>query len=211
MTLATMRTAVKTKLRIGGTADNLLTDSVLNGLINEALDSFSRARQWPWLLTSTSVNISTSGIGTLPADFVTARQFLMPDASGNAHAVPFVSIDDLLSSANRYVWTEDGANIRVEPAPSATTTGTLWYYRAEASLSSDGSNPYTPAQHQAPIILWASHLAAITRRDYDLATQYAQEYDRELASLTRIVFRKSGGGVRVERRAERSAARARWS
>lgn len=211
MTLGTMRSALQTKLRIGAAGDALLTTTVLNTCINEALDSFSRARQWPWLLTSASVTISTSGTGALPADFGQARQFLMPDSTGAKNAVPYVSMDDILNSENRYVWSEDGTNIRVEPAPSASLSATLWYYRTETSLAADGNNPICPAAHQSPIILWAAHLASIVRRDFDTATAFEREYDREMAALAKYVFRKAGGGVRVERRAERTTISARWA
>ena len=69
-------TFAKRKLRIGTSGEALLTDSVLADLVNEALRHFCRDRHWPWLLTSATVSVATTGLGSLPADYIASRALL---------------------------------------------------------------------------------------------------------------------------------------
>lgn len=205
MTLATMRSAVKTKLRIGSTTDNLLTDTVLTAHVNEALRKVARERPWPWLLTSATVSVSTAGVGTLPTDFLSAHSLVYDGIK-----VEYVGYAELLAGEYRYAWSENGTQIVVEPAPTATTDFTLHYFQREEALSADGDNPLLPDAHVDLAILWAAHLGALTRRDNDHASMLAVEYDRELASAIKFVFRKAPSGLRVALRAERRVEAARW-
>lgn len=208
MTLATIRSQVKTKLRIGTATDNLLSDTVLTGLVNEALRKVTRERSWPWLLTSASVSISTSGVASLPTDFTAAHSLLY--GSTDPAPIPFVGFTDLLGSKGAYVWSENGTQIQVEPAPTATTSMTLWYYQREEALSADGDTPIMPTVHDDIVAIWAAHLGALIRKDYDHAAALEREYRDELMALDRAVFRKAGGGLKVAVRRERTTSPARW-
>lgn len=208
MTLATIRSTAKTKLRITSTStDNLLSDSVLTGLVNEAVRKVSRERAWPWLLTSATVSVATTGLGTLPTDFLQARELLY---GTDPSPVPYVSFDAILASKNAYVWSENGTSIVVEPAPASSTNFTLWYYQREEALSADGDLPLIPATYEDIVATWTAHLGALVRRDYDHAAALERQYRDELESLSRVVFRKTGGGVKVGLRRERTTIPARW-
>lgn len=196
----------KAKLRIGTAGESLLTDAVLVDLVNDALRKFTRERMWPWLLTSATVSVATTGLGTLPADYLVSRQLLY-----NALPVPYVGIDELLTGRNRYVWTENGTTIQVEPAPSASTNFTLWYYQTEDDLATGGASPIAPAVYHDIIGLWAAHLGALHRRDMDHAAQLAAEYGAEITRIGDLLFRKKGQGVRVTLRSQLINERARWS
>lgn len=205
-----LREALIEKLRLPA-GDGTLTPPVLNGTINEALRRYSAEREWPWLLTSATVAISTSGIGTLPTGFVTAKQLLMPDSNGTPNVVPYVGIDNLLSSEYRYCWADDGTNVRVEPAPVASTNSTLWYFRVETDLTADTDTPLMPAAYHDLIVTLAAELGAKKKRDYEQAQMLHSEYLELLKVYERRVFRKAPGGIRVGLRRERSQAQARWS
>lgn len=198
--------ATKAKLRIGTAGEALLTDSVIVDLVNESLRKFTRERLWPWLLTSATVSVATTGLGSLPADYQASRQLLY-----NALPVPYVGIDELLTGRNRYVWTENGVSIQVEPAPSASTNFTLWYYQIESDLATGGAEPVAPAVYHDVIVLWAAHLGALHRRDADHAAQLAAEYGAEIGRMSDLIFRKKGQGTRVTLRSQLVNERARWS
>lgn len=198
-------TFVKNKLRIPDQGEGLLTDARLVLFVNEALRHFCRERDWPWLLTSATVNVATTGLGTLPTGYKAAR-FLTQ--SGNP--VTYVGIDELLAGTNRYVWTDDGVSLRVEPAPTATTAFTLHYYRIEPDLDDGDSSPIAPSLYHDAIGLWAAHLAALTRRDSEFAMQLEHEYNREIDRIASVAFRKRGQTVRVTARGELGTPRATW-
>lgn len=196
---------VKRKLRIGSSGEGLLDDTTLATIVNEAVRYFSRERTWPWALTSATVEVATTGLGTLPSDYYAARQLLY-----DGDPVRYVGIDELLSGRYQYVWTDDGTKIHVEPAPGAATNFTLWYYQIEDDLATGATSPIAPAIYHDAIGLWASHLAAMQRRDYDLANGLAAEYAAAVQRISANVFRKRGQRVRVTLRGELGGRQARW-
>lgn len=205
MTRDDLVTFVKNKLRIPDSGEGYLTDTRLVLFVNEALRHFCRERDWPWLLTSATVSVATTGIGSLPADYKASRQVLC-----DGKPVPYVGIDELLGGTNRYVWTDDGVSLRVEPAPSATTSFTLWYYQIESDLADGDDSPIAPSLYHDAIGLWASHLAALARRDSELAMSLEHEYNKAIERIVGVAFRKRGQTVRVTLRGELATPRATW-
>ena len=199
-----IRAAAVTKLRIPSSGDGLLTSPTLNDLINESLRKISRERLWPWLLTSANLTVATTGIAALPADFVEADTLIYDSAP-----VAWAGLHELLMSGNRYVWADDGTNVRVEPAPSASITMTLWYYRTDPDLATDASTPLMPAGHHDLIAIETAHLAALLRHDPDQAASWSGQYERELVNMVKAAFRKRGD-VKVARRRDRRQWTARW-
>lgn len=200
-----MVAAVKVRLRIGSSGEGLLTDTVLADLVNQAMRKFSRDYPWPWLIHSTTVTIATTGIAPLPADTVASRQVVIDNA-----VAEYVGIDEFVGSQNRYVWTDDGVQLRFEPASAANKTATLWYHRYEPALATDNQSPLAPVPFHDLIVLWAAVLGARIRRDMDLADELAREYDRESAGMRDDRNRKRGGRHQVVIRDELNRDRATW-
>ena len=101
-------------------------------------------------------------------------------------------------------------SIHVEPAPSATTSFTLWYYQKEDDLASGSTSPIAPAIYHDPIGIWAAHLGALHRRDMDHAALLAAEYQQEVNRMADVIFRKKGQTVRVTTRGELGGQLGRW-
>ena len=201
-----MRDRVSARLRIPKQGDEQITPKVINDALNEALRTFSRARRWPWLLTSVAKTITTSATATLPTDYVAAGQLVNDDDV----VIPYVGMEELLTGRGRYAWSDDGTNVRVEPAPTASFATTLWYFRSEPDLDDDTDSPLAPAAWHDPIVLWAAHICATEQRNYEQAAAYATQYDRAIAEMDKAIFRKKSG-VRVALRSQRSASAARWA
>lgn len=196
---------VKLRLGIGDSGEGKLTDEVLVDLVGQALRKFSRDRTWPWSLTSTTITVATTGLAPLPTDAVASRQVLVDDAIAE-----FVGFDEFLAGDGRYVWTDDGTNLRFDPTPQTAFTATLHYHRVEPALTDGNSVPTAPETHHDLIVLWAAVLGARVRRDYELAGELAGEYERELAATRGDKNNRKGQRHRVTMRADLTRARATW-
>lgn len=205
MNRAELRAAVSTNLRIPPSGDGTLTSAVLNDLVGQSVRKVARERMWPWLRTSSDLTVTTAGTAALPADFIEADTLTFDDM-----IVESVAFHELLAGYRRYAWADDGTNVRVEPAPSASTTMTLWYYRAEPNLADDTDSPLLPANHHDLIVSWATGLGFDIRADFDAAIRWRDRYERELTNAVKQVFRQRSGN-RVALRSERRQSTARWT
>lgn len=197
--------AVKVRLRIGDSGEGVLHDEVLVEQVDAALRKFSRDRRWPWLLTEATVTIGIDGKAPVPADFAFSRQVVIDNA-----VAEFVGFDEWVGSDGRYVWTDDGTQLRFDPAPDASFTATLHYHRFEPTLTEGDDSPVAPDAYHDLIVIWAARLGANIKRDYDLAGVFSNEYDRELARMSDDKSRKKGQRHRVTRRDEMNRSRAVW-
>jgi hypothetical protein len=169
-----IRTAVKRRLAIPASGDGMLTDAVINDLINNALSVISAAREWPWLLDTKTLNFDPSS-DYLPNDFIRARQLVY-----NELPVAWVQLEDYLNPdrlSNTFAWTIIGNQAYLTPAPTTNATGTLYYYKAEPALLSDYAEPLMPALHHGIIVAYTSYLAALVRQDEGRAGVYMAEYN----------------------------------
>lgn len=175
-----IRTAVKERMAIPSSGDGMLTDAVLNNLINRALATISAAKEWPWLLDTYSITF-VSGSAHIPNDFVRARQLVINDVP-----VLWLQLEDFLMPDRRiavFAWTIIGNQARLNPIPTTDQSGTLYYYRAEPELLSDYSTPLMPSLHHSLIVAYTAYLAALTRQDEGRAAVYQAEYQAILSNM----------------------------
>jgi len=111
-----IRSAVQQRMAIPSTGDGLLTDAVINGLIDQSLSVISGEHQWPWLLTTATLSFAPS-TAALPSDFIMARSLVYND-----YPVQWIQLEDYLDPDRFFVpfgWTIIGSTATLTPVPSA--------------------------------------------------------------------------------------------
>lgn len=186
MNRSTLRQAVIDRLAIptsaGASLDPLITDTYINTAIDQALARISMERDWWWLAATGTLTFDTTyGQATLPTDFMRANVLVIN--SNVAEYVPLETFLDPLVDNTVYGWTIYGSVCKITPIPSASTTGTLYYFRSEPALSSDSNSPLMPAAYHYTVVAYAAHLCAARRQDEQRASLYLQEYEGYLRSL----------------------------
>jgi hypothetical protein len=160
---------------------------VINGLIDEAIRYICMERDWPWLLTSTSLTL-TSGTAALPTRFMKARRLVI-----NNRRARFVPLDEFLDVTRATgTWTIIGTNVKILPVPTAALTGTLYYYANEADLASDSAAPVMPELYQDAIVSYATHLAALVKQDDRRAADNLALYDVALRKMPSASSQRTG-------------------
>jgi hypothetical protein len=172
MNLGQLRTALTSRLAIAPTGDARLDSTALNAAINRALQDIVSDQDWPWLLTSSSLTL-TSGVAAWPTDAMKFRELVI--GGDRARFVQLAEFLDTQADGSDFVWTQQGANVAITPTPTTATTGTLWYIRAEPDLSSDGTSPLLPSAHHQVLLARASYHANVRRRaERDVAADLAE-------------------------------------
>ena len=182
-----LRNAIKDRLTIksdgsGNSLDGLITNTFVDTSINDALNRLSLERDWWWLATTASLTFNTTtGKAPLPADFMRANELVINDTP-----VEFVPLETLLdpdSDYSNYGYTIYGKEILLSPIPSVAPPATLYYFKSEPALTSDGATPIMlPVYHYA-IVCYGSFLCAARRQDEQRASLYLQEYTNFLRSM----------------------------
>jgi hypothetical protein len=160
---------------------------VINGLIDEAIRYICMERDWPWLLTSTSLTL-TSGTAALPTRFMKARRLVINNR--RARHVPLDEFLDVTRATG--TWTIIGTNVKILPVPTAALTGTLYYYANEADLASDSAAPVMPELYQDAIVSYATHLAALVKQDDRRAADNLALYDVALRKMPSASSQRTG-------------------
>jgi hypothetical protein len=205
MIRSAIRTKIENRLVLPTAGDPRLTSSVLNGLIDEAIRYICMERDWPWLLTSGSLTL-TSGTAALPSRFMKARRLVV-----NERRARFVPLDEFLdASRSTPVWTIIGTNVQILPVPTAALTGTLYYYASEADLASDSASPVMPEIYQDAIVAYASHLASLVRQDDRRAADNLGLYEVALRKMPSAISQRTGPR-RVRLQSEDSDLWATWT
>ena len=190
-----IRTAVKERLAIPSIGDGLLPDATINGLINRSLSVISGAREWPWLVDDYTLNF-VSGVATIPNDFVRARQLIIDE-----RPCCWLQLEDFLQPDRRqsvFAWTIIGTKAKLNPVPTSTITGTLYYYRNEPALMSDYSVPLMPAINHSIIVAHTCYLAAMVRQDEGRAAVYQAEYQALLQNMRDDLKQSTGRRIRYD-------------
>lgn len=193
MNLGALRAAVKLRLRLPSNGDPLLGDPTVDACINAALTDISTERDWPWLLTSTTLAF-TGAFAPLPADCTKVRELMIgttpPIRARHAGLVEFLDAEGLSS---RYVWNEDqGGRIALTPTPTTTPTATLYYLRSEPILALDATAPLLPAAYHSYLIARASYQCNVRRR-YDLdASLDLNEYTTGVGKMKSATSTRTG-------------------
>ena len=187
MISSALRDAVKDRLAIrsdgsGNSLDGLITNTFVNTSIDDALNRISMERDWWWLATTASLSFDTTdGDAALPSDFMRANKLVINDSP--VEPLPLDTFLDPNADMNAYGWLVYGNVVKITPIPTTTTAGTLYYFRSEPALATDGASPLMPVVYQKCIVAYASHLCAARRQDEQRAALYLQEYGNFLKSM----------------------------
>jgi len=192
-----LRDAVKDRLAIrsdgsGNSLDGLITNTIVNTAIDDALKRISIEKDWYWLATTAPLTFSTTtGKASLPANFMRANQLVVN--SYPAELLPLDTVIDPLSDNATFGWLIYGLDAQITPVPSTVPTATLYYFRYEPTLASDSASPVMPVPYHYAAVAYASYLCAARRQDEPRASLYLQEYGsylRTMANDNRSVIRK---------------------
>ena len=193
------RTAIKNRLAIPSAGDGLITDTIVNDAINQALTVLTMSRDWPWLVISTQIAFPADiATAELPSDMLRAKELVINNAT-----VPYVELNQWLEAPNQgypYIWTITGNQARIAPTPGALVLGTLWYYRTDPALTVDAQEPLLPDVFSEWIIAYASYLCAMRRQDEGTAQVYlaqANDIQNRMRDDTRS---KTGRKIQSSRR-----------
>lgn len=193
-----LRTEIKNRLAIPSSGDGLITDTVVNQSIQDALSVLVTTRDWPWLLTSTQLAFPANlGVATLPCDFVRAKELVIND-----QPVTYVDLNQFLYQNDLgypYVWTVTGTDVRIWPVGSQMVLGTLWYYKAEPELVADTSEPLLPDFLQQWVVAYGAYLCALRRQDEGRAQVYLNQSNDLLNRMRDDVRRKTGRRIQTAR------------
>lgn len=213
-----IRTAVKDTLGLGPAGDGLLSDTVLNRLIDRAITVISAERSdWWWLRQSVVVTFSAAnGNFSLPTDFVRVDYLTY-----NGQIIPKLPMRLALDtqrtplSLGWYVYSTTGGpgNIQLAVAPPPLVPGlqgTLWYFRSEPSLAADGSEPVMPREYQETIVIKACELASMVRQDPQRMAMFAQAYALWMKRLRAANKEHSGHQQRIISGNETSSIVSSW-
>jgi len=202
-----LREQLKVFLAISRTGDGMLTDDVLNSFLNDALNRISTDHDWPYLLTSATVVVDTTGSGPLPSGFARARDVTV--GGTRAKQATFRELLDPGGRSNSFVWTIVGSTLRLDPEPSANLNATLWYFQQEPLLASDTSTPLMPSDDHPAIAYFAAQLGWLSRGDQQRAQTWYAQYEQAVKGMQDELYQTYGPRSVVVRR--RDPAWASWS
>ena len=193
-----LRTEIKNRLAIPSSGDGLITDTVVNQAIEDALNVITMTRDWPWLLNTVQLAFPANiGTAELPNDFIRAKELVIND-----QPVTYVDLNQFLYTdalGYPYVWTITGNQAKIYPIGTQMVLGTLYYYRAEPELVADGSTPLMPAFLHQWIVAYGAYLCALRRQDEGRAQVYLNQSNDLLNRMRDDVRRKTGRRIQTAR------------
>lgn len=194
-----LRTEIKNRLAIPSSGDGLITDTVVNQAIEDALNVFVSTRDWPWMLTSSMLAFPANvGESPLPCDFVRAKELVIND-----EPVTYVDLNQFLEideAGYPYVWTIVGSTVKIYPVGTQMVYGTMYYYKTEPELVADTSVPLMPAFLHQWIVAYGAYLCALRRQDEGRAQVYLAQSNDLLNRMRDDVRRKTGRRIQTSRR-----------
>lgn len=197
MTLATLRTSVRTRLGVPST-DSVYTDTVLTAHINDALQHVSTEADWYWLEKSETLSL-TSGTAAYTVATDCTRTINVEDPTG----VPLQRkpVDELVAmttaqSAVVRFFSPYGLKLEFRPVPNTSISVIHRYIGGETALSADGDNPLIPTQFQQMVVEYATYLAAMQVGNMAEAETRLKLYDQlvETAKARNLKLAESRGG-----------------
>ena len=197
MQLTDIRTAVRDRIGVSSN-DGILTDTVLNRLINRAVKTFGSEHHWAWLEKSDSQSPTTNTV-TMPSDWAAT---VSVSISGESRPLLWLPIDEFIrhdqANADPRFYTVYGDAVLIAPHNTAGVSLVHRYIAVEADLTSDTHEPLCPDHLIEPIIEFASALAYHQVGDIPLAQRAEDRYERRVQAYKTAAERQSntrGGAV----------------
>lgn len=188
-----LRAAVRLRNGIPDPGDALAGHTDIDDCIMSALRDITAEKRWPWLLTTASLTFSTTtGLVTagMPTSYAMIHKLVI-----DGRKADYVPLDEFVGTDRRYVWTDLGNNIQLNPVPATAPTATLYYWQDETDLtaatSTDATTPMLPATFHQTLVARASyHLNVRRGRNTEVARdldEYRQGLKNLMAASTRTV------------------------
>jgi hypothetical protein len=213
----TLVTRVQQRVR-----DTGYSSTEIIGYLNDAQNDVFNEYRLPFTQTSQSYNLTagesdiTNGSG-LPTNYVQAVDMTL--TSGGVQSIlPYV---DVTTIDNFYPNPEDAAlhppgipiywyfyqeTIRVFPAPVASISVSLRYYKKPTELTANGDVPEVPSEFAECLIMGASYRVLQVKDNYDQAAILQNKYDEILQKLV-VKYSQPQVGTAMRMRINRPAVR----
>lgn len=199
-----LRQAVRQRNAIPDNGAGLVEHDVIDDCIAAALLDISAEARWPWLRTSSSLTF-TGNSAPIPVDCTQVEALTI-----GGLPVRYVGLDEFLQQLTSYVFTDDGATVKLYPTPaSAPTTPLLRYFRDEPELTTDDSIPLLPVAWQRALVVRASYHLNVRRMDGDRINVDDNEWQGWRDRMRQSALRSTG--ARPIRSSFRNSQWARWS
>lgn len=181
------------------TADGMVTPTVVNDALNEALHFIETVAEWWWLMASeTLTTVASTATVTPSSSSQRTKSLAFADGTGALARVSTAEIDQYpAESAKPRVFAEQGLGLVLWPTPDAVYSLTHRFITTEADLAQDDAEPLLPAGFHSALIDYASYLLLRRVRDDERATRAFEGY--QAWELRMVDNKRRGAGTRVPR------------
>jgi len=172
-----------------------------NAYINEALNTISSRREWPWLdglqsfpiagqFATYDVGTDYSETRTLNVGNLEARYLYVADADKFNAVVPYIP-----SFGYEYIieWTDGLAQLKILPTPPDGTQVLHRYTRTETLLVNDTDLPLMPERYHSALCDYATGLF-LERITPSRADYYMTRAEKEIKDMFEATQRKTNPG-----------------
>jgi hypothetical protein len=194
-----MRTSIRTKLGLSA-SDSLITDTVLDSLINEAVHQFETEADWEWLETQETLN-ATSGNSTLTPGATHARTVSLTDIAGDTPLVerPIQELEMLTAATGIPQFYGFYAGLlEIRPKANGSYSYRHKFVRFEPDLVSGTDTPLAPSTYHYAYVEYASALVHRRLQDERKAAQCMAAYNSWVERARRrsnLMSPSHGGGI----------------
>lgn len=202
MNLTGFRTAFRTRMGLPD-ADSFYTSTVIDELVNAALQFVSSEQDWAWLEKSeTLTTVASTSSYSAASDYL--RTITVADSTGIPLSLK--PIDELefmttAESANPRFYAVYAGAVHLRPVPNGAFSVFHRYIGSEDALVGTTDTPLMPAQFHEVVVEYACYLARMRAGNIAEAEAALTVYDRWVAVMKARANRfaeSRGGGVSVE-------------
>lgn len=195
MTLAELRTALRNRTGIS------LEATVATEFVNDALQSISTLRDWPWLeKVANVVTVNGTGEYAAPADW--ARTVSVVSANGiPLRRTPIDTLDYVGGTGSPRLFGMFADQLVLRPVPTSVETLKHRYVRTTTNLTADADTPTIPAGSHSAIVEYAAYLVFRHAGDHERAGLALAAFDRWVEKMGEQADRWSdseGGAMRAD-------------
>lgn len=174
-------TAVRTRGSFT-TDDGILTDAIIQALVNEALRAISIERDWDWQETSETIS-TVAGTDAYTPAATWGKTIGLKHTDEPYRFMRQVGLEEsdafLYANSGRgrpSVYTVYGGQLLIRPIPDAVYLLKHYFMKYETDLGSDGTSPLMPVQFHDAIVHLATSLAWARKGNDPKAREEADRY-----------------------------------